>query len=484
MAKKIKAETAATETATNAAEGETQTNAAGTETKTEAVKPLSVADQIAALRDCVTGTVTIGSVQLDDDRNFPLETKTLSIAKGKTPEDKVVYMAFVDGIRGELKAALAPAIKSLLEDGLLVLAKAWVIPTKDSLVNFPKIGDNKPKDPTTIEDLSLERADELKSGMNTLKDVFSLYRSAGRKAKDAMRDLAVTLRDIRSGYTKPEFAIFCKMAEGSDVAELLTSKNTLSEFVTVGNMPIELLDMAPEGRTSPKGLVAWVAGMRGELAGLIVDRIKGNAELSETSTGEAVKIVIREHFGEMPEGETADRLAIGEWSAEETLLRMHWDNIQTVDRFFDIADGGLIPFKVEKKHVTSALFGSEGADELVNALCRAFNSYVSPTDKAVADDMKAKTKVLVQNASAFGNWTADEVARHLFNILAGRLDETSEDTLSETSEFCVVVVDKLAGWVDQIQAGTMTAADILANPGAGAKPESEGDAEADADADA
>jgi hypothetical protein len=439
-------------------------------------KPATKAETPAVeLKEAVTGTFTLFSVEADDAGN-PIDSKALTIIKGKVGEKNVLnYMAVHEGVTGKPARTIKAAINALLIEGLKVLPAAWNVPENEKDVRFPAKGDNKPKEPETLEELPEEVQADLKQSHGLLVADYAVYAEGETRSREATRGLAKTLRGLRTKYNKTTWGIFVKLSvPGSALAELLTSKNDLSEFATYGAVPDDLAALIPAGKKGPKAVLAWLGGMRNELAAAIITRVKKDG--GDTGLSDAVKGIIAEHM------EGTDKLAFDGGEAAEKLLALHWAGLEGPDRLFDLANDKLVPFKVDGANVTKTVFGTEGADELVSAMCRAYNGYVTADEVAVKADMKGKVSGLVAKANTFLTMTADEVARHLFNILSGRLDATNEETLDKTTEDALIVVDKMAGWLDAVRAGTLTVADIL-NPVADA-PESAEDAEGQADAEA
>jgi len=168
-----------------------------------------------------------------------------------------------------------------------------------------------------------------------------------------------------------------------------------------------------------------------------------------------------------------------EGEAENVLLALHMANIDgATDWLQTTADGTLAPRKVDGKHVTASLMGSEGADELVKALATAFNGYRTEAEKAADKEAKAKAAPLATRD--FATLPVADVALHLFRILAGRIDESTEESLVETTDDCAAIVTALDELITTVAEGSKTLADIL-NPKADT-PTDEGAAEDDADA--
>ena len=441
---------------------------------TEATATATAAQPVLAA--AISGTLVLGSVEVEEGGN-PVETKTLTIWKGKV-SDATRYQAACDGTTGKVAATITAAINDLLENGLKVLPKAWAVPKNEKEVAFPEKGDNKPKEPESIDDLSPEMADGMRAGMETLSLAVADYADARNRTFASVRKVATQVRDLRTQYTKAEWTIFGKLAApNSEVAKLLTAKNTLGEFVFFANIPEVLVEVMPEGKKSPKAAQAWINGLRGTLAHAIVDTIKlpANAEAFATlSATEAVRKVVTDHY----DGEHTLSFD-AEGDAINRLLTIHVDGWPDGGLFDVASDGTFAPARDDGKHITASQFGSEGADELVKALAGAFNSYKTPEARAAVADMKARTKAVV--SADFTKLSPDAAALHIFNILAARVDGSTEESLEGTTADCLTIVDKLGGWFDAIAAGTMTVADVLAS---GPKPESEEDAEGEGDADA
>lgn len=428
------------------------------------------------LADAISGTLALGSVEVDEG-GMPVETKTLTIFKGKVG-DATKYQAASDGAHGKVSSTIAAAINDLLENGLKVLPKAWAVPKNEKDVKFPNAGDNKPKEPETIDDLSPEMADAMRAQMADLSADVAAYADARNRTFATVRAVATRVRDLRVMYRKAAWTIFGKLADAnSEVAKLLTAKNTLGEFVFFANIPEALIALMPEGKKSPKAAQAWVNGLRGTLAHAIVDVIKlpANVEtFGEMGATDAVRKVIADHL------DGTHKMTFDDQDATETLLDVHMSGWPD-GLLFDVAQDGTYGPKrdSEGKHVTASVFGSEGADELVKALAGAFNGYKSPEEKAAVSDMKARTKAVV--SADFTKLSADDAARHIFNIMAARINGDTEEALATTTDDCLAIVDKLGGWLDAIAAGTMTVADVLATgPKATTEDEAEGEGDADA----
>lgn len=433
------------------------------------------ADVLASLSGGVSGTLVLRAVDADVE-----ETKALIVGKGKDEKGALKYVAGADNVVGKVSGSVAAAVNSLLKDGLKVLPSAWVVPNNEKDIRFPSVGDNKPKDPEKLEDLDADTQAAMRDGMDAVKIEFAAYKDAEGNAREKTLTLARTLRNLRTSYRKGLWAIFAAQASG-DLAAFLTSKNSLGEFVFMGGLPSELLDLMPEGKNSPKAAQAWVNGLRSALAAAVVEKIKVSAELADTGVSDAVRLVMEAH-------ESGEDVLVFEVDGEavETLRALHWANMgAAVDgRFFDLnADGELTPKRdAEKAHVTKSLFGTEGCDELVTALCRAFNSYRTNAEKAVEAETRKTAKSLASTIRAFDGLSVDEAALHLFRIMAGRFKTDTEDALSASVEDANAVLDKIGGFVDAIASGAMTLGDVI-NPPTDA-PKTEGDAEADADAEA
>lgn len=429
--------------------------------------------EFEGIADAVTGTLALQATEEG------AEALALTVIKGKNDKDKVVYSVACDGVQSAIKTTIKAAVADLL-DKMKLHKAAYVIPTNEKEIRFPEKGDNKPKEPETIDELPEEMQSAMREEIVNLNDDFTAYKGAEQNVRQAVRQLATDLREVRSRYNKTQWRIFIAQADAkSDFAAFLTAKNAVSEFVFVGNIPEGLFELIPEGKNSPKAVQAWVNGIRGELVSDIVELVKKHPELSEMGTSEAVRKLLIGHF----EGEEDFTIQHdGEAAAKEEMLRLHWENIMEEPNLFSVnSENNLVPRKnAEKQHVTKSLFGSEGADELVSALCRAFNSYVTAAEKAVADDMRDRVKTIAKAGADFKSWSEEEVARHLFNILAARIDESSDEAIDQTTQSANVVLATIQDWINAIADGEMTVADVI-NP---ETPDSEEDAEAEADAEA
>lgn len=430
-------------------------------------------EETAAILEPVTGALELYSVEVTEEGE-PVESLLLTMTKGKDAKGAVRYTASCDGVTGKVSASVAAAINDLLEKGMKLLPAAWDVPKNEKEIAFPVKGGNKPPEPESIDDLSSDVADGMRRSMVALQDDFAAYREADSRTRETVRAVAVRLRDLRKQYSKAEFGIFVKLADGaSDIAKLLTAKNTLGEFVGLANIPDSLFAMLPEGKNSPKSAQAWVNGLRGEVAGVIVDSIESNADLAGEPVSRAIERVLIDH------NTGSEPLTFEGREAASELLFLHHRNLHGVSVLVDAqADGTIAPARDgDGKHLTASLFGTEGADELIKAVCAAFNSYQTAGEKAAIDDMRAKAKAVVSRD--FNTLPADMVAHHLFNILSGRINDATEESLADSAADCLVIVDKLQGWFDAIAAGTMTVADVLAT---GEKVGSEKEAEKEADA--
>jgi hypothetical protein len=319
-----------------------------TTAKAEAPKVMTVAD----LKEVITGNLTLESVERDGES--PVETKSLVMSKGKDEGGTIRYVASCNGVSGKVAGSVAAAVNDLLVSGLKVLPAAWVVPKNEKGIGFPVVGDNKPKEPEKLDDLPPEMQEAMKAQFADLSADFAEYKLSETRTRETVRKVAQGLRDIRVAYDKAQWTIFVGLADASsNLAKLLTAKNTLGEFVFLANIPDALYALMPEGKASPKAAQAWVNGLRSTLAHTIVERVKGSTDLADTGLSNAVRMVIEAHIdGSDAMAFDTDRAAI------DVLLSLHWDNIYQVERFFDVSgDGAMVPARdADKKHVTGSLF--------------------------------------------------------------------------------------------------------------------------------
>jgi hypothetical protein len=441
----------------------------------------------------ISTSAEIASVAVDDGGEA-LETVVLSVFKGQVmPENKTAYQAGLSGVFG----AVAGTTKAAVEACLAASNRNPALYVTGGKVVFAVAGDNEPKEAEKFDDLSADEQADMVEKLISFRDNVAEYQDAGVKTRVATLAVARKLNEIREGFaTKKRFGIFTAFAKvsaekaraagesfASDaeaVAAILTAKNTAGEFQTFGKMPDALIALMPAGKNSAKSAIAWLAGMRSEIAENVVNLIKSPRPVNEA--GEAVGV----DFAAMSASDCVmaalasdDIAAIAFDAATRMVLDLHKRNIDGVARLLDADAGGVLAVaKADKQFTTKPLFAAERGDELLDVICKGLNGY--RTEAEIAADKEAKAKAAPLASRDFSSLPVTDVALHLFRILAGRIDDQTEESLLETAGDCSAIVEMVADMVARVASGEATVADLI-NP-KGETPESEEAAEDDADA--
>lgn len=467
-----------------------------TKTATAVVAALVMADA-----GRMTGTLQIVPVEPEHD------TIVASVTKGAVAgQEEGENYCFVVSLEGETTAPYASA-KEAVEAGIVAAglsvadyafdegAIAWKAAGK---------GHNKPAKPETISDLSAEVQETIRALWDDAEKAAATITKAVGSQRAGTVELSMTLRAARDAImaddTNGKFAWGIATSgapEGSMLKTLATSKNALMDYVKLGGMPKALIDAAPAQLASASSIMKWLTATRAGIATAIVETIKGDKTeggLQSLTPSEAVKAVFEDHANGLT------TLTGGDKSAQ-VLLDLHIANINkalpgytkgaaciSVD-----ASGVWSPAKEAgmKYFSTTPLVSTEGADELLGAICKGVNGYVAPAVAEAAKEDRAKAKALVDAMAGFVDWSVDRVAFHLFTILAGRVvyEEADKEGVAlpdeDTSAFVGAVADVMSGMVADLVNGDRTFQDIkLSVMGEEQSPESEDDAESEGDADA
>lgn len=470
--------------------------------KSAKTKAVAVAASIAVLimADAGRATGTLNIAPVDPDFDALVATVTKGAVKGS--EETENYCFFVS-LEGETTATFASEIDAvnaaLVAAGLDVAEYAFDVAAIDWKAAGK--GHNKPPKPTTIDDLGAD----VQATIRTLWDESEKAASVITKAIGSQRAgtvaLSLTIRAARDAImqddTNGKFAwgIATNGApENSMLKTLATSKNALMDYVKLGGLPKALIDAAPAQLSSASSIMKWVTAARSGIATAVVETIKGDAELQALAPSDAIAAVFKDHNEGLTTLTGADKSA-------QVVLDLHAENIGKLQAGYPAgspvvsADSGGSWFtpKVQgmKYYSTAPLVSTEGADELLSAICKGMNSYKAPVVVEAEKEERQKAKALVDAMSGFQDWSVERVAFHLFTVLAGRVvyDEADSEGVAvpddETSEFVGAVSDVMAGMVADLVNGERTFADIKsAVMGDDTAPESEDDAESEGDADA
>ncbi len=459
-----------------------------------------------ALHEPVTGSVTIE--RADPNVSEPLN---VTVAKGLTIKDgtlteKYGYIAYIDGSAGALTTAVGSAVKSALE-AAGILPSLYVFPNKDSEVAGLTKGDNKPKDPTTLEELTEEERQIIRDVYVSAEEGLGGIRKSEVEQRAYVRNVSTSLRAARQNLSKVAWGLMVQFAPaGSQLAALATSKNSVANYVMAGGIPDSILDVLPQSAISAKSQITAIGGARSAIAAAMVHLIRRDADLSAMGLDEAFFAVLSESGtdGDASKGVTVEPMAL-----TKALVDLHLSvgvgSIRAAyegEGIFQADADGKISAKLPKGYKTATTVSRiaiEGPDELVKAFASAWNAYVTPEAQAERKAMREKAAPLLSGASDFKTWDASQVAVHLFNILSGRFTfesetvtdaETGAESVAETltgesADFAHSVVAELQRFVSAVDDGEMTVADVLASvqkpgsvPADEAEAESEGDAEA------
>jgi len=409
------------------------------------------------------------------------------VQAGGKRDGKEGFQATINGVDGGIFAAMESAVKDALKRQDLD-ADAYAFPANWSDISKP----NKPKEPSSLDELSDELKDRFTAGYASIEDALTEEESATENVREANVKLAETVVELREGFNSYEWGLFRKLAV-SDAVQKFVGKNSVSEFYRAGALvrDTDLLEYVSPRVLGAKGMVAFYQGVITAVAHNVAECVNDDDALEIMGIGKELNTTTRvfmtlRHFVDsgsyaLTEAGRQKELDQKALAYAALVIPMHIDAYVEANpsNVFDIQDGKFKVLKIEgddgkRIAVVGTQFGLEGDDELLAAIARALSAYVKVNEDAKAVSgidaaTAAMTKKAKESKTPFADWSNEDAALHVMNILLTRVDEDAdeEEYSVQTSEL-VALVDKLAGWADGLANETITKADILSglNPDA------------------
>lgn len=403
---------------------------------------------------------------------------------------KAGFQAACNGILGKIKPSFTAALNDCLASCNVVPAN-YDRPEKWSDVKPA----NEPAAPETFDDLDAEMQKTMKAGWKDLEKVMSTEDAADAKRRDVAFKNAETIHKVRDQFPgKGDWKRFQKFAPTNELKSFI-GKNEIGEAYrshtirsVEGFDPDTMLGARVSGN---KGVVSAYSSVINLVAHNAVAIFHDDDRRGEYTEADGAATALRDIIAGLMKGgiwyeresEEADGAAAGflkptdaQADFADVVIPVHLDNWKA-DAFAITtnADGAFVAAKTDAgDYVAGTVFGTEGADELVNAVCRALGAYERAAVAAVAKDV---TEGLAAEAKAqgapFAAWPQKLAAEHLGRILFSRIGDDLEAGIADVN----AIIDQLVGWADEIADG----ADIADVIGVEA-PESEEEGEDDADA--
>lgn len=417
-----------------------------------------------------------------DDGPEGLETFGGVVEKGKLEDGGAAYQATIDGVAGDIKKGFGAAIKDAMRKVNMV-ADNYDLPSKWTDVKPTNAAEPEPE---SLDDLEASDKKAFNAGYKKLADAFAKDDKAIEARRKANFDAAKTFVSVRDTFdSKKAWGLFVKFApEDNGVKAFLGGKNTAGEYYKAGKlMAVEGFDadtMVSERVSGAKGVVTQYGTMLAAVAKNVVAYAHHAAYCKKVgvdkdmNTTQKLMAVLRDMIDQGHEyhpenGVDAVTLDDMSQAMAEVIVPLHVANIGDTTQVFDVDDGAAKALKVEGGYAAGSLFGTEGADELVAALARAYTAYHGQRAATVAESsVEQATGEMVKEAKAsgtrFADWDADRAARHLANILFAGWDADADgDDMAAQRGRIDEILTKMGGWADAIFEQEATVADILSD---------------------
>jgi len=341
---------------------------------------------------------------------------------------------------GEVKGSVISAFNSAIS--MLGLAKGAIAGETSLKVLFPSAGagDNNPPAPTlTSDDLDMAQAilDDIGAGFSELEAGEIKVREAHKHIAFGVRDMRMAF-DTKDAWGQVKVAVIDKAP--SHVKAVLDNRNAVSLYVKFANWAdSDLWATIPDDVRTPRTLEKEMGTLYTAIAADFVSVVYGDHAKARKAlnmgkgkiTNEGLALYL-ENFAT----HTRADLKEGFLNLAEALAAAHLGNIEGAegDLFtVESKDGKAI---VKASAVSNSLFGSEGRDELVNAIVKAANGFAASVTVAkakgeVAADGAKKLAAAINSGNAFSAMSVEDAALHLMNILASRLDDENRDASAD-----------------------------------------------------
>lgn len=356
-----------------------------------------------------------------------------------------------------------------------------------TLFPAPAKGDNNPPEPALTSE-ELDKADafvkEVEAGLSELE-------AGETTVREAHRHIGVAVRDMRSAFaTKARWAQVKSERIASapaSVKAVLDNSNAVGLYCKFANWADSALFAAfPEHVRTPRSMEKEIGILYSAIAADFVSVVYGEDAKARKPFGIGKGKLINDGLESyLEQFATMTRADIKEGFGEAALAlaTAHLENIQGAsgDLFTTSVDNGRV--KVQASDQSNTLFGTEGRDELVNAIAKAANGYAQSVTvqaakgEVASDGVKALAKA-INSGNAFSGMSQEDAAIHLLNILAARLDDENREA---SADDVTGILDIMQDRLDAFRAGEMNAADTYARVGDD-EPETADDADDAADA--
>jgi hypothetical protein len=390
--------------------------------------------------------------------------------------------AIASDIMGSVPSAFNKAAE------MLGMAKGAVAGETSLKTLFPrpaKSDNNPPEELLSEEDLN--KADafiaEVESGLSELAE-------GETSVREAHRHIGVAVRDMRSAFSSKAAwgqvkAERIKSAP-DNVRKVLDNANAVSLYCKFANLSeSDVFAALPEDVRTPRTVEKEIGKLYTAIAVDFVDVVYGEDAKArkpfDIKKGQLTTAGLVSYL-EQYDTQTRADIEAGFEAAGAALASAHLGNLSSLEGDVFTVENNEGAAKTKASRVSSTLFGTEGPDEMVNAVAKAANGWAAAQAVAVAkadaatDGVKALSAA-ISRGNAFSAMDVETAALHLLRIVAGRLDD---DNRAASSDDADAILDFMGTRLDAFRAGEMDVADVIATPGEG--PESADDADDAADA--
>ena len=369
---------------------------------------------------------------------------------------KYKFEAALDGHVSALKSTLKAAVRSVIQmygheptefniaDALLA-ADPW-----------PKAGDNKPPVPGTWDEVDEQVQKTGKALIDKTLKAVNATAGVETKSRDAHIKIAQNIAAARETLDdKVTFGLWCqKLRDDGELTGPAAHKDWPARqcvFAAIAE-DASVLNSVPTNFSTASSIRAHVDAARRDLGSAIYHTAVAtaeaeNIELPQLYLETLTNFVEARH---METFEIAPEFADTAYALAASHVR-NWDEqVQHEDAATALSD------------CAGSLYGSEGKDELVKAICKAAKANIKALEKLEIDkraepvENAAKAMVLKAKEIAFSDWGPGQQARHLTNVLATNLIE-NEDGIDR----CRSVLNLMSGYITALETGEMAIADIL-----------------------
>jgi hypothetical protein len=350
----------------------------------------------------------------------------------------------------------------------------------------PAKGDNNPPEPALTSE-ELDKADafiaDVEAGLSELSE-------GETSVREAHRHIGVAVRDMRNAFSN-------KSAWGQVKAErikhapehvrkVLDNANAVAVYCKFANLSeSDVFSAIPEDVRTPRSVEKEMGKLYTAIASDFVGIVFGDDSKArkpfDIKKGQMTNAGLVSYL-EQYDTETRADIAEGFEAAGAALAAAHLANLGDLDGDVFTVENVDGAAKTKASNVSKTLFGTEGPDELANAVAKAANGFAAAQAVAVAkadaatDGVKALSAA-IGRGNAFSAMDVETAALHLLRIVAGRLDDDNRAASADDTD---AILDFMGTRLDAFRAGEMDVADVIAAPGDGPADADEADDAADA----